>query len=71
MGKNYPGWRENISTRQIILFCSNGTVFLLSGKVLNKLRSYGSNIFLCTEISSINKRDLRTQENFSSHIKVR
>ena len=71
MGRSYPGWRENISTSQIVSFCSYGTVFPLSGKVLDKLRSYGTNIFPCTEISPINKRDLGTRENFSSHMNVR
>jgi hypothetical protein len=34
MGRSYPGWRENISTSQIILFCSYGeTLSRLPGKV--------------------------------------
>ena len=47
------------------------TVFPLSGKVLNKLRSYGTNIFPCIGISPINKRDLCTRENFLSHMNVK
>ena len=45
--------------------------FPLSGKVLNQFHSYTTNIFPCTEISPINKRDLGTWENFSSHMNVR
>ena len=41
---------EKLLTRQ--------KVFPVSGKVLDKLRSYGPNIFSCTEISPVNKRDL-------------
>ena len=40
--------REKLLTRQ--------NVFPLSGKVLDKYRSYGPNIFPSTEISSVNKR---------------
>ena len=61
MEKSYPDWRENISTRQIVLFCSYGTVFPVSGKVFRKLCSYGTNIFRL-EISPINKRDLAYQQ---------
>ena len=49
--------------RIALLFCSYGTVFPLSGKLLNKSRSYGTNIF--------NKRDLGTRENSSSHMNPR
>ena len=39
-----------------------------SGKVGYMLCSYGQNIIPCTEISPVNKRDLGTRENFSSHM---
>ena len=44
--------------------------FPLREKVFNKIRSYGTNIFPCTEISPINKRYLGTWENFLSHMNV-
>ena len=72
MGRSYLGSRENISTGQIILFCSYGEMFSrLPGKVSRgdfvkckqkvfpgKLCSYGIKIISVTEISPVIKRDL-------------
>ena len=70
MGRSYLGSRENISTGQIMLFCSYGEMFShLPGKISRgdvdfvkckerKLCSYGIKIISVTEISPVIKRDL-------------
>ena len=70
-------WEKVILTSEITFRLPNNfdqfiwDKFPLREKVLNKIRSYGTNIFPCTEISPINKRYLGTRENFSSHMNVR
>ena len=79
MGRSYLGYRKNISTGQIILFCSYWKMFSrLPGKVprcdvdfvkcKQKLCSYGTKIISVAEISPVSKRDLGTRQNFSSHM---
>ena len=72
MGRSCLGCRENISTGQIILFCSYGEMF---SRLPDKVSRCDIDFVKCkqkvfllkgkvTEISPVSKRDLETQENF-------
>jgi Holliday junction resolvase RusA-like endonuclease len=64
MGKSYQAYREKFSA------VAKETMkdFPLSEKVSVMLCSYGMKIIRVTEIWPVNKRDLGTRENFSSHM---
>ena len=75
MEKRYPDYRVKfptdvaLSKSTIEKLLTRQKVFPLSGNDVYMLRySYGKNIIPCTKISPVNKLDLSTWENFSSHM---
>ena len=79
MGRSYLGCRENISTGQIMLFCSYGEMFSrLPGKVSRcdvdfvtckqKVFPLSGKVVFTWDRNYLGHRDLGTRENFSFHM---
>ena len=64
MGRSYLGSRENISTGQIMLFCSYGEMF---SRLSGELCSYGIKIISVTEISPVGKLFISYERKVTFH----